>query len=75
MRNLGRIIFVTAVLAVLFALIKYLAYGVSAEFGWGFAVGVGLMTPFAVLGMYLAEREAAAKVRAELSRPDFPSDL
>ncbi|MFG1340365.1 hypothetical protein [Xanthobacter autotrophicus] len=75
MFTIGRITFVTAVLAGLFAVMKYLVYGISADFGLGFLAGGLLMGGVAILAAYVAEKETEERVRAELSRPERPLDL
>ncbi|MGU3493366.1 hypothetical protein ACLBXM_04920 [Xanthobacteraceae bacterium A53D] len=67
-RKIGHIVVVIATVAGLAALMRYLAYGVNEDFGWGFICGAGLMTPFVILAAYFAEQDAKARTRAEMER-------
>ncbi|MBB3772019.1 putative PurR-regulated permease PerM [Angulomicrobium tetraedrale] len=67
-RAIIRMIVVTALLAGLFAFIKFMVYGVSDDFGWGFLVGGLLAGVIAVLGMHVEMKDQLAKQREELLR-------
>ena len=69
MRAIIGMIFVAAVLAGLFAFIKFMAYGISEDFGWGFLVGGLVIGAIVAVGAHIDMKDQLAKQREELSAP------
>ncbi len=77
MRAIIGMIFVAAVLAGLFAVIKFMVYGVSEDFGWGFLAGGFLMMAILLPYFHFDEKARAtppSRRTIGCRSPDQPVD-